>query len=194
MPRHLPTSLHALAPSAFQIRPMRLADMAQVLAVQTEAYADVMHESEATLASRLALSPTTCWVAVDHAPDDETSDGTRERVAGYLFTHPWCIAAPAPLDTVLDALPDAPDCWYVHDMALAPRTRGAGVARQLYAAALAVAQTLGLRSSALVAVQQSQTFWARFGYVATSDVSPSIAAKLAGYGDGAVFMTRPLPH
>ncbi|PTE00651.1 GNAT family N-acetyltransferase [Pandoraea apista] len=169
----------------FWIRPMQPGDISQVLAVQAQAYRDLMHESEATLASRLRLSPSTCWVAVDagsaHAP-----------VAGYLFTHPWRIAAPPPLDTVLDALPDTPDCWYVHDMALAPRTRGAGVASQLYAVALASAQSLGLCASALVAVQQSQGFWARFGYAVATDISPLIAAKLEGYGDGAVFMTRDL--
>ncbi len=181
--------------SRFRIRPMQRGDIAQVLAVQALAYHDLMHESEATLASRLALSPSTCWVAVDA---DETDAADRRNMhvadylAGYLFTHPWRIAAPPPLDTVLDTLPDSPDCWYVHDMALAPRTRGAGVASALYAAALASAQSLGLRASALVAVQQSQGFWSRFGYVAATDVSPLIAAKLAGYGDGAVFMTRPL--
>ncbi|VVE89916.1 GNAT family N-acetyltransferase [Pandoraea bronchicola] len=164
---------------------MRPGDISQVLTVQAQAYRDLMHESEATLASRLTLSPSTCWVAVDAGSADAP-------VAGYLFTHPWHITAPPPLDTVLDALPDAPDCWYVHDMALAPRTRGAGVASQLYAVALASAQSLGLRASALVAVQQSQGFWARFGYAVATDVSPVIAAKLAGYGDGAAFMTRGL--
>ncbi len=167
---------------------MQTGDLPKVLDVQAQAYGAVMLESEATLASRLALSPTTCWVAVD-AGIGADSD---VRVAGYLFTHPWRLSAPPPLDTVLDALPDAPDCWYVHDMALAPRTRGAGVASQLYAAALTAARSLGLPASALVAVQQSQGFWARFGYAPVADVSPGIAAKLAGYGDGAVFMTRTL--
>lgn len=175
----------ACAPK-FEIRPMQPDDLPQVLAVQAQAYGDVMLESEATLASRLRLSPETCWVAVDAGTAGEP------RVAGYLLTHPWQIAAPPPLDTVLDALPDAPDCWYVHDMALAPRTRDAGVAGRLYAAALASAQGLGLQASALVAVQQSQGFWTRFGYAAATDVSPVIAAKLAGYGEGAVFMTRHL--
>lgn len=164
---------------------MQIDDLPHVLEVQALAYRDVMLESEATLASRLALSPGTCWVASD-------GDMNAPRIAGYLFTHPWHLTAPPPLDTVLDALPDAPDCWYVHDMALAPRTRGAGVAGQLYAAALTAAQSLGLQASALVAVQQSQEFWARFGYRVKTDVSPEIAAKLAGYGDGAVFMTRKL--
>jgi GNAT superfamily N-acetyltransferase len=177
---------------------MQSGDLPHVLAVQAQAYGDLMLESEATLASRLALSPQTCWVAVDAGTTCEREAGmwtrTKEEagIAGYLFTHPWRLAAPPPLDTVLDTLPDAPDCWYVHDMALAPRTRGAGVAGQLYAAALSAAQSLGLRASALVAVQQSQAFWARFGYRAMADVSPEIAAKLAGYGDGAVFMTREL--
>ncbi|MBN4666799.1 GNAT family N-acetyltransferase [Pandoraea nosoerga] len=185
---------------------MRPDDLPEVLSVQAQAYGSAMLESEAALASRLHLSPATCWVTTDamdvmalanvdarHAPARAaTSNAERSRVAGYLFTHPWQIAAPPPLDTVLDTLPDAPDCWYVHDMALAPRTRAAGVASRLYAAALESARGLGLQVSALVAVQQSQGFWARFGYAVATDVSPLIAAKLAGYGDGAVFMTRRL--
>ncbi|AKM30294.1 hypothetical protein AB870_09540 [Pandoraea faecigallinarum] len=169
---------------------MRIGDLPQILAVQAVAYGDVMLESEAALGSRLALSPGTCWVA-----EDTPRARGEASIAGYLFSHPWHLAAPPPLDTILDALPEAPDCWYVHDMALAPRTRGAGVAGQLYAAALTAVTAVparGLRSSALVAVQQSQGFWARFGYAAVTDVSPLIAAKLAGYGDGAVFMTRTL--
>lgn len=158
-------------------------DLAGVLAVQAQAYGDAMLESAATLGSRLTLSPRTCWVAVD--------DG--QTVAGYLFTHPWMLQAPPPIDTALDALPAAPDCWYVHDMALAPHTRGAGVADRLYAAALGEAQALHLPASALVAVQHSQGFWARFGYAPAAEVSPLIAAKLASYGDDAVFMTRALP-
>lgn len=164
----------------FQLRPMRPSDLPQVLAVQAEAYGAAMHESADTLGSRLALSPTTCWVAVDASA----------AVAGYLLTHPWQVQAPPPLDTVFDALPEAPDCWYVHDLALAARTRGAGVADRLYAAALTQAQRLHLHVSALVAVQGSQGFWARFGYTPAADVSPLIATKLAGYGDGACFMTR----
>ncbi|MFJ2994791.1 GNAT family N-acetyltransferase [Pandoraea sp. NPDC087047] len=183
-----PLQPRATSAHTFQIRPMQIGDLPHVMRVQALAYGDVMLESEATLASRLALSPGTCWVAVDR----EGVSPNELRVAGYLFTHPWHLAAPPPLDTVLDALPDAPDCWYVHDMALAPRTRGAGVASQLYAAALTAAQSLGLQASALVAVQQSQGFWARFGYGPAPEVSPLIAAKLAGYGDGAVFMTRAL--
>ncbi|MCI3203640.1 MULTISPECIES: GNAT family N-acetyltransferase [Pandoraea] len=164
---------------------MRIGDLPHVLDVQALAYGEVMLESEATLESRLRLSPGTCWVAVD-------AGAPRDDLAGYLFTHPWHLSAPPPLDTVLDTLPTRADCWYVHDMALAPRTRGAGVAGQLYAAALSAAQSLGLQASALVAVQQSQGFWARFGYEVMADVSPQIAAKLAGYGNGAVFMTRTL--
>ncbi|VVE33507.1 GNAT family N-acetyltransferase [Pandoraea anhela] len=170
---------------------MRIDDLPHVLAVQALAYGEGMLESEATLASRLTLSPGTCWVAVD-VKTGLNPDGAQADIAGYLFTHPWHLSAPPPLDTILDALPERPDCWYVHDMALAPRTRGAGVAGELYAAALSAARSLDLRASALVAVQQSQGFWARFGYQVTTDVSPQIAAKLAGYGDGAVLMSRKL--
>lgn len=168
--------------ATFHLRQMTMTDLPQVLQIQTEAYGTSMIESAATLAAKHRLSPHTCWVAVDNAA----------QVAGYIFSHPWEIAAPPALNVPIDALPEAADCWYIHDLALAARTRGAGVAARLYATAYDAARSLALTSSALVAVQASQPFWAKLGYAPAAELSPKIRAKLAGYGGDAVFMTRQL--
>lgn len=166
----------------FSVRPMRPDDLPAVLAVQAITYASVMHESAATLASRLHLSPDTCQVA-------QVSEG---KVAGYLFTHAWTVGLPPALDMPLADLPAQPDCWYIHDLALHPSLHGQGAARALYEAARQAASAWMLPHSALVAVQDAAPFWQRFGYVAEPAPSAQLRAKLRDYGDGAVYMMRAL--
>jgi GNAT superfamily N-acetyltransferase len=140
--------------SEIVLRPLAVADMPAVLAVQAQCYGDMLLESSDALASRLALSPDTCWAAA-------LPDGA---LAAYLFTHPGPKTR-RPLDGVLarDWMPDAALTWFVHDMAVAPVGRGMGLAQRLYAAARDAALADGLRSSRLIAVQ-SAAVWRRLGY------------------------------
>ncbi|AQV95847.1 GNAT family N-acetyltransferase [Cupriavidus necator] len=174
----------------FTVRPMVPADLPAVLAVQASCYTEVLLEGQAALASRLALSPATCWVADD--------PGQRGALAAYLFTHAWPDASLPPLDGLLDdgwrhAAPPDTLTWFVHDMAVAPAGRGAGLAPRLYAAAQAAARAAGLRQSRLIAVQSAASWWRRLGYAPVAvETAAMHAAKLAGYGASAVLMERTL--
>lgn len=166
------------------IRSMCADDLAGVLRIQAEAYADEPFplESHAFYANRLTLSPHTCHVAV-------AADGA---LAGYIVTHPWVRDAPPRLGLPVDTLPPAADCWYLHDCAVARAARGQGAARALYVAALLSAQAHGFRQGALVALAGAVSYWQALGY----DVQqrPGLDAKLAEYGAGACYMTRVLHH
>jgi ribosomal protein S18 acetylase RimI-like enzyme len=94
-----------------------------------------------------------------------------------------------PLDAPF-ALPEAPDTLYVHDLAVAPRALGRGLARRLLAQLLDGARARGLRHSALVSVQGSQGFWAGLGYGV--DAARPRCAALASYPGEARYMCRPL--
>jgi len=164
--------------SAFTVRPMRATDLRAVLAVQAHCYGNALVESAEALASRLTLSPDTCWVAA-------MPGGT---LAGYLFTHAWPEASLPPWNGLLacDWPADAALTWFVHDMAVAPAGRGTGVAAQLYGAARDVAKRAGLRTSRLIAVQSADAYWRRLGY---APIDPHAhARKLATYGDAALLM------
>ncbi|MGO4764617.1 GNAT family N-acetyltransferase [Cupriavidus sp. 2KB_3] len=171
--------------SEIVLRRMLAADLPAVLAVQAQCYASTLIESADALASRLTLSPETCWVAA--LPES--------RLAAYLFTHAWPEATLPPLDGVLarDWPPTTPLTWFVHDMAVAPAGQGAGLAARLYTAAEQSARTLGLTSSRLIAVQSAATWWRRIGYAPLSamEVVPH-RAKLAAYGDDSILMERKL--
>ncbi|SOY51798.1 Putative GCN5-related N-acetyltransferase [Cupriavidus taiwanensis] len=174
----------------FIVRPMVMSDLPAVLAVQAGCYTEGLLESQAALGSRLALSPATCWVAHDPAQ--------RGTLAAYLFTHAWPEHSLPPLDGLLDdrwrqhAAPDTLT-WFVHDMAVAPAGRGAGLAPRLYAAAQAAAHAAGLRRSRLIAVQSAAPWWRRLGYAPVpARLAARHAGKLAAYGPSAVLMERTL--
>ena len=158
---------------------MSAADLPAMLAVQAQCYGDGLLESPDALASRLALSPDTCWVAA-------LADGA---LAAYLLTHAWPEDSLPPWNGQLtrDWSDDAGLTWFVHDMAVAPIGRGAGLAPRLYHAARAAATDAGLVSSRLIAVQSAAAYWRRLGYA--PEPADTHAAKLATYGDDAVLMS-----
>lgn len=160
------------------LRGMSPADAASVLALQQRAYPSTHWESWAVLGAKLALHPAGCWVAVD-------AQGT---VQAYLFSHPWQQGAAPALHGKLTALPAAPDCYALHDLALAPEARGQGLAQRLLGLARAQAEDLGVGMLSLVAVQGSAGFWRRQGFEPLPGADPA----LARYGADAVAMVLAL--
>ncbi|MEO6919635.1 MAG: GNAT family N-acetyltransferase [Collimonas sp.] len=147
---------------------MRDTDIAAVMRIQAECYPTSMLESEEVLRARLALAPATCWIW----------SSTQQSAAAYLFSYPSNKDAITALGGQFK-LAATPDCLYLHDLAVAPSARGRRAANALVAAALAHARVTGLAWSALVSVQQSQTFWVTLGY-ASVEVTHSPAKKNLG--------------
>ncbi|CAG9171104.1 hypothetical protein LMG23994_02106 [Cupriavidus pinatubonensis] len=172
------------------MRRMTAADLPGVLRVQAECYRSDLLEGTEAFASRLALSPATCWVA--------TSCDNRAALAAYLFTHPWPQGSLPPLNGLLtpsahEGTDTATLTWFVHDMAVAPAGRGGGLAMRLYEAALQSALDAGLRHSRLIAVQSAAPWWRRLGYVpVVAEARSAYAEKLIDYGPGAEMMERVL--
>ncbi len=158
-------------------RPMTARDVPGAMAV-----ADIVHptfpEGEAMYHDRLALFPEGCHVLADE------TDG----VVGYALAYPARLGAPPPLDTALGALPEGADALYLHDVALLPAFRGRKLAEQAIGQVLALAERSGL-ALMLVSVYGTAPYWSRFGFVVPDDKLPP--AKLASYGEGAVYMIRP---
>ncbi|MBQ1542172.1 GNAT family N-acetyltransferase [Caulobacter sp. CCUG 60055] len=164
---------------AFSIRPMREADLDAVLAVQAQGYPPALRDGREAFASRITLAPSANLVV-------DGPDGC----AGYLVSHPWLSRSPPPVDTVLDGPPPRPECWFIHDLSVAPAAQGAGLARRLFLAGAAAAETLGLRRSELIAVEGAAPFWLRLGYLPVAEVGDALADKVAGYGAAARYMAR----
>jgi N-acetylglutamate synthase-like GNAT family acetyltransferase len=84
-------------------------------------------------------------------------------------------------------LPAAPDCLYLHDLAVAPGARKTGAARALVEAFLTQLRYLGLERASLVAVQNSAPYWQRYGFRAVPP-SDALKPKLASYGVDVQYM------
>lgn len=160
---------------------MTAADLDAVAAV-----ADVVHpafpEDRAVMAERLALHPGGCFVL--------RRDG---EVIGYAISHPWAADSAPPLNTLLGRLPlpgEGAGVHYIHDLALLPAARGTRAGDAAVRLVEAHARTLGLTRMALVAVNNSGSFWQRQGFERVD--SPEWAQKLASYGADAAYMTKAL--
>lgn len=137
-------------------------------------------EDDAVFVERLRLYPDGCHVYA-----------AAESIAAYVVSHPWrALDAPA-LNSLLGELPTAPSTYYIHDLALAPQTRGTGAATRIIRKLVDHARARELPTMSLVAVNGSAGFWQRQGFVQTD--APALAEKLRSYcDDDAQFMARTL--
>jgi GNAT superfamily N-acetyltransferase len=155
-------------------RHMQEGDLAAVMELAARVHPALL-EAEAVFAERVRLFPVGCLVL------DEAG-----AIGGYAVSHPSTRFAPPPLDTLLGALPEAPDDYYLHDFVLAPEMRGAGHAQSGVETLLREAS--GYPSTSLVSVYGTSDFWSRFGF--RPAIRGGLQAKLAPYGPDAVYMVR----
>lgn len=158
---------------------MAVSDLSDVMAIAATAHPDFFEE-KAVFAERLQLFPEGARIFETHG-----------HVAGYVFSHPWRSLDIPALNSLLGALPEKAGTYYIHDLALWPGARGTGAAASMIADLLELASRQGLRSASLVAVNGSQGFWAKYGFVV--DPCPALSRKLASYAPSAAFMVKPLP-
>lgn len=167
-----------MQPEAIQIRPMGEDQLAAVLAVQAACYPPAMQEPAAVVLARLRAAPATTLVAC-----------AGDAVCAYLFAYPSLLGRVTALDAPF--MPAArPDTLYLHDLAVAPRALGRGLARRLAQQLLDAAAGEGLRHAALVSVQDTRRFWEGLGFEADAGRAP--CAALATYPGDALYMTRRL--
>lgn len=155
---------------------MRPADLAAVAVLADQVH--IEHpEAPAVFAERLRLFPAGCFTLADGPA-----------MMGYALAHPGRLGEPPPLDTLLGSLPEAADCLYLHDIALAPAATRQGYGADLVARLIELSAEYGFASVALVAVRASGPFWRRLGFHPVE--VPSLRAKLASYGNDAAYMSR----
>ncbi len=129
-------------------------------------------EAAELYAERITLAPEGCFVL--------TAD---DAILGHCISHPWMRFAPPAMHATLGAIPVAADCWYLHDVVVAPEGRGTRAVERLLPALADAARGRGIDTLALIAVGGADGYWARQGFVA-------VPGGAAGFGPGAVYMER----
>jgi GNAT superfamily N-acetyltransferase len=149
-----------------------------IMGIQIEVYRQSVQEPLAVLTSKWRAGSATC--ALFAHPD------TPDEPVAYLLAHPWSSKTPPHLDQMTQVDEQARDL-YLHDLALSSRAQGQGIASLLVEDLLRKARILQVGCIRLVAIQGSQDFWARFGFVPEPD-----AAVDASYGADAALMWKKL--
>jgi GNAT superfamily N-acetyltransferase len=134
-----------------EIRPLEQEDLPLVLAVQEDCYPESLLEDGEVFSCRLRLFPEGCLGAFEGG-----------RLVAYVFSHPWCSGAYVPLHEALECLPEAPDCVYIHDLAVMRSWRNRGIAGLLLSRLLDLAHARHGGRVALVAVNRSEPYWERY--------------------------------
>jgi ribosomal protein S18 acetylase RimI-like enzyme len=157
-------------------RPMRTADIAAA-----HALSEIVHpgypEERAVFEERLRLYPAGCLVLAQ--------DGG---VLGYAISHPYVKNSAPALNTLLGALPDNCDTYYIHDIAILPQARNSGAGDAIVSILKTHARDADFDAICLIAVNNSAPFWQRHGFVAREVAG--MRGKLESYGDGAIYMTK----
>lgn len=144
---------------------------------EVERIAAVVHpthpEDAAVFRERLSLYPAGCFVL----------DGAAG-VRGYVLAHPWLLGRPPLLNSLLGRLPVDADTLYLHDLALLPAARVAGLGSRAVDLITDRARGEGVATVSLLAVGRSAGFWKRQGFRAMD-----LGTDPSSYGT-ATFMVR----
>ncbi|HEY0624108.1 GNAT family N-acetyltransferase [Sphingomonas sp.] len=134
-------------------------------------------ENAAVFGACFRLYPAGCHVV----------DIGEERIGGYLIAHPGRFDTPSVLDVPLERLPEPADCYYLHDLALAPAARGHGLAGAAVEIVIAEARRSGLDTLALIAVGDAHGFWRHQGF---TPLDGGLLDPAKGYGPEARALIR----
>ncbi|MBD1577129.1 GNAT family N-acetyltransferase [Vibrio sp. S11_S32] len=154
----------------------------QIEQIQEQAYRDDLAENIDILKIKSDVSPETCFVCMD----DE------EQVLGYVLAHPWESSVPPCINQDISergelvSLEEA-STLYLHDLAISPDARGAGIAQALVENLLKHAQRWNIDKISLVAVQGMASFWGNYGFNSVKSNATD------SYGDDAQMMVIQLP-
>ena len=130
-------------------RPMTQKDIPQVYQISLQVHS--LYEDPEIFEERRALSKG-CYVL------------DAEKVVGYLISHPFRRDAYPPLNTLIREIPEDPDTWYIHDLAILPEFRGRGMVRPVLEEVKALALAQGIKELSLVSVYGSEKFWTKMGF------------------------------
>lgn len=163
----------------FSIRLMQSSDLPAVIKLQDRCYTVELFEPADVLVNRFKNCAETCWVALYH-----------DKLWGYLFCYPSVSGKIGALAEDFQPVTTA-DCLYLHDMAVSSDARGQGVARGLLHQAQQYARERQFSCLALVAVQNSTSYWQQQGFAALAETTAEQHQLLTSYtGQNAQYLQK----
>jgi ribosomal protein S18 acetylase RimI-like enzyme len=142
-------------------------DLPAIHRLEAELYEPALRVSDEAFLALLALFPDGAFGFFD-GPE----------LCAFAFAVPLTAGAILDLAAPLTSLPPDADTFYIHNLGVAPRYRGRGLAGRLVGTLFDLARARGFRASELVSVLGSAPFWERFGFtrIAELDYAPGAPA------------------
>lgn len=176
MPQHTP-----LRPP--HLRPAQVTDVPEILRIQAACYNAIVPEDAAAYLNKLHQAPD-CAFVLQSAPG---------QLVAYLFALPIAVDAPPALNSNNYLRSTAANCLYLHDLAIDPAAHGLGLSQPLMAAFFQTARQQNLHFCSLIAIQNSDAFWQRYGFRTDArTTTPAIQEQLRSYGP-ACYLLCPCP-
>jgi GNAT superfamily N-acetyltransferase len=138
--------------TTFKVRNLNNEDLLGLMNLQKQVYSKDLQEEITVFIQILNVFPEGVFGVFE-----------RDKLAGYLFSHPYLLNQVKPLNSQL-YLTNEENCLYLHDMAISPDYRGKGLTKQLFERFLLTSEKNGFEKQCLVAVQNSAEFWGKFGF------------------------------
>ena len=151
-------------------------DLASLAVIEAASYPPSVCEGAEIFAAHLAHYPAGAVAAVEN-----------DEIVGYcLFMPAHSADCPLSLNSTWSApfsASDGCDTLYLHDLAVAPKSRGHGAARTLFALVVEHARREGYRTITLTAVCGAESYWQnQHGFSdVTASLSDAAALRLAAY-------------
>lgn len=156
-----------------KISPITSSHWPQIERLQHTAYSDDLPESMSVLKSKVTASPQTCFVCLNE----------QQQVVGYLISHPYHKGSTPKLHQITSKIDSIH--LHLHDLAIAPVVQGKGLPKLLLNHLFTFLDTTIYQSVSLISVQNSTTFWQKYGFITDKSLTASTT-----YGDKAVCMSR----
>ena len=164
-------------PLKFSMRPATANDASAYLRIGIDAYPPEFHESSAAFLAKLRLFPSGCKIV----------DVVGESVA-FLISHPGTYENPPNLNSEAFTLPSSPNVFFIHSVTVMRAHQKHGIGSALAKTAIALGQSHGFSRLTLISVQDSASFWEKFGFKRVETLSQSVRRALIAYGHSSTYM------
>jgi N-acetylglutamate synthase-like GNAT family acetyltransferase len=128
-------------------------DISTLLRLEKESYLPELLETKRGFLRKIEIFPQGCLCCEEEG-----------QIHAFAISHPWHGEKEVEIDAYKQVIPDLPDCYYIHDLVVEHKYRGKGLAELLVKQLVEVSRGKGISKLVLVAVQNSEPFWARYGF------------------------------
>lgn len=158
---------------------MEIYDLPMAIEVQRQTFSEDLRESLDVFHNRFNKFGDHFFVMTEN-----------DQIIGYVLAFPWVLGDSPVNNEFFPEILELPTCYYVHDIAILPKSQGKGLAKMLFERVSDQALKLGFSNISLISVLQSADYWDRFGFKELDVSEEKQVAILQSYGKGARLMIK----